>query len=81
VVGINIWEEENAAKSAREFKEKHKLTYPILLDTEAKYAEKFSVEGVPTNVIIDKEGKVVYLQAGFDKEGLECKLKEVLGVK
>jgi peroxiredoxin len=40
--------------------EKYRLTYPIALDEGAKIAKSFGVRGVPTYVMVDKDGIVQY---------------------
>jgi peroxiredoxin len=45
---------------------------------DGKVAQLYGVEGVPTNVVIDKTGKIRYLQAGFDPEGLKKAIEEAL---
>lgn len=55
------------------------ITYPIALDKNAnifaKYAEKES--GVTRNVIIDREGKIIFLTRLFNKEEFEV-MKKVI---
>lgn len=41
------------------------LTPPVLLDTEGEVGNKYSVEGLPTSVIIGKDGKVQVVHVGF----------------
>ncbi|MBF8258993.1 MAG: redoxin [Actinobacteria bacterium] len=36
------------------------ITYPVLLDINGKVARKFRVVGIPTYVLIDKGGEIVY---------------------
>lgn len=39
-------------------------TFPILFDTKGIVADKFSVKGLPTTVLINKKGEVVYRAIG-----------------
>jgi len=41
------------------FVKRYKVTYPVLLDTDAKVSKQYRIVGVPTNVLIDKNGSVV----------------------
>lgn len=41
------------------FIKQYKVTYPILLDTDAKVSKQYKVVGVPANVLITKEGRIV----------------------
>ncbi len=78
VVGLAIWAEGNPFKVAEEFTQKHNLTYLVLVDAENKTPDLYNVEDVPTNVVIDKEGKIRYLRAGFDPEGIRKAIEEAL---
>lgn len=78
VVGVAIWAQGDPFKVAEEFVKKHNLTYIVLVDAEDKTPDLYGVEGVPTNLVIDKEGKIRYLQAGFDPEGIKKAIEEAL---
>ena len=55
------------------------VTYPLLLDEDGKifslYTEKGA--GVTRNIIIDKEGKIVFLTRLFEREEFD-QMKEVI---
>ncbi len=53
--------QESQAKVAK-FVEKHKLPYRVLLDETADVAKSFGVQGVPTLVLLDKDGMIVCRQ-------------------
>lgn len=60
------------------FKEQMKTTYPMALDPGAEIFAQFALKksGVTRNVVVDKEGKIVYLTRLFDmKEFNAMKLK------
>lgn len=82
MIGIAVWARDNPMQRAKEFAQKHKLTFPVLVDEtkEGKTAKAYGIIGVPTNVVIGKDGKIRYLQAGFDlqgiKEAIEAALRE-----
>ncbi len=55
----------------------HGATFPIALNkTPTDLVKMFSVRAYPTNVIYDREGKVVYKAEGFDPEGVAKALAE-----
>lgn len=59
------------------------ITYPVLLDPIFSVPEKYGFSYTPSSVIIDKDGKVVFIHAGFrpdDIKYFEDKIKELLGV-
>jgi peroxiredoxin len=68
VIGIDTAEGENPREKALRFRSQHRLTYPILVDEEEKVAEAFAVMAYPTNVLIDRAGRVRYVGEGFDPE-------------
>lgn len=78
VIGIAIWAEDDPMQRAKEFVQKHNLTYLVLVDTKDKTPDLYGVYGVPTNVVIGRDGKILYLQAGFDEEGLKKAIEEAM---
>jgi len=57
VLGINSGEP--AARVAR-FLKNYSLAYPVLLDDYSEVAIKYRLIGVPTYVLIDKQGNIIY---------------------
>jgi len=66
ILGINIKETQ---KKIFDFKQKTKVNYQILLDSKGVIAQKYKVVGIPTNILIDKDGKILY--SGYSLE--DCK--------
>lgn len=65
------------------FKKQMKTTYPMALDPGAEIFARFALKksGVTRNVVIDKEGKIVYLTRLFDMDefnGMKAKIAELL---
>lgn len=80
ILGIDFKENK---QTINKFVKAAKITYPILLDTSGKifelYAEKDA--GVTRNIIIDKNGKIVFLTRLFDKKefnAMKSKIAELL---
>jgi peroxiredoxin len=78
VIGIDTAEENNQEEKARAFQLKHGLTYPILVDGKGTVAKAYRAKNLPTNVIIDREGKVRYIEAGFNRETINKMLRELM---
>ncbi|MFH1269810.1 MAG: TlpA disulfide reductase family protein [Candidatus Omnitrophota bacterium] len=57
IVSIN---EDEFANKVPEFIKNHPLSYRILLDTDNNVARAFGVMGVPTYILINKEGRIVF---------------------
>lgn len=56
VFHVDIQEPADRIKS---FVQRYKVTYPVLLDNDAKVSKQYKVVGVPANVLITKEGNIV----------------------
>jgi peroxiredoxin len=46
-------------KSVQEFMDKHRYTFPVLLDPKSEALDLFNVKGIPTTFIIDKKGRMI----------------------
>jgi peroxiredoxin len=56
IINIDIQESKDKVSA---YTLKHKLPYTVLLDTDAKIASMYGVRGVPTQVLISKNGTIV----------------------
>jgi peroxiredoxin len=45
--------------AVKRYVDKHGFTVPVLVDADMKIARQFGVRGVPTTVIVDRQGKMV----------------------
>lgn len=61
VIAVNVVKRNNSIKS---FLEGLKITYPILIDSDGKAAERYEVAMVPKTFIIDRNGVIRYKIAG-----------------
>jgi peroxiredoxin len=78
VLGIDGREEGDALIKSRGFRDKHKLTYPLLIDTEGKATAAYHVQASPVNVVIDRDGIVSYVSTGFNSDALKAVLTPLL---
>jgi thiol-disulfide isomerase/thioredoxin len=63
---VDTWENvDDKLKNAKDFMEKKKYPFYVLMDTENKMVEDFKVSGIPTKFIIDKNGKIRFKAVGF----------------
>lgn len=65
---------------AEQYAAAEKLPFPVLLDPKGKSAEAYSVEGIPTLFVINKNGKVTYAREGLDQT-LQFQLMTQLGIE
>ena len=57
VLSIDIQE---SAKKVKSLVDKKKIDYPVVLDSKADVARLYKVIGIPLNVVLDKNGVIVY---------------------
>ena len=57
VLGIDIQE---SVKKVRSLVDKKKINYPVVLDSKADVARLYKVIGIPLNIVLDKNGVIVY---------------------
>ncbi len=50
---------------ARAFAEDHPFEFPVLLDSDAAVSDRLGVLGLPTLLILDREGEVSYFEPGL----------------
>jgi thiol-disulfide isomerase/thioredoxin len=61
-----------------------KVPYTIVVDKRRKVAALYTVSVLPTTIIIDKTGKIIYYHVGYkpgDEEEIEKKVREAAGLK
>lgn len=75
VIGVSL--DDTGADTVRQFVSEHKMTYPIVLDAEGKLANIFQTSVIPTTVLIDRNGKIVWKELGAISEG-NAELKAAL---
>ena len=62
VIGVSV--DESGVESVRDFVKEHEMRYPIVLDAEGKLANVFQTSVLPTSVVIDRTGKIVWKKFG-----------------
>ena len=68
---------EGDSGSAQKIVDKTNVTFPILLDDGQKVSELYSLEAMPSTVVVDRDGVVRYIHRGY-KPGDEAKYVEVV---
>ncbi|MGL4982901.1 MAG: TlpA family protein disulfide reductase [Treponemataceae bacterium] len=61
VLAVNVGEQ---IKPVRDFINKNKLTFSILLDRQSSIARVYSVQAIPTTFILDDKGVIVAVRRG-----------------
>lgn len=65
VVGINV---DNERDAAMKFLEKYPAHFPLVFDPEGTLAAAYKLEGMPSAVLLDRNGKEVHRHVGFREE-------------
>jgi len=63
VVGVSL--DESGKDAVQQFVTENAMTYPIALDPEGKLANVFQTTVIPTSVLIDRSGKIVWKKYGL----------------
>ncbi|HEX9986419.1 MAG TPA: TlpA disulfide reductase family protein [Thermoanaerobaculia bacterium] len=63
VVGVSV--DEYPAAEIQKFVDQYKMTYPIVLDPEGKLANVLQTTVLPTTVLLDRKGKIVWKNQGL----------------
>ena len=72
VLGINVGGVDSL-KDVKKYSKRHKLTYPLFIDSDNNTVEAYSVHAIPTVILLDKNGKIL-----FRGNELPKKLEELL---
>jgi cytochrome c biogenesis protein CcmG/thiol:disulfide interchange protein DsbE len=62
VIGVSL--DEGAADAVKQFVDEHKMTYPIAIDSDGKIAGLLDASVLPTTVLIDRSGRIVWKKIG-----------------
>ena len=63
VVGVSV--DEGGEQGVRDFVAAQKMTYPVALDPQGKMAAIFDSYVLPTSVIVDRKGQIVWKRLGM----------------
>ena len=78
IMSINLQEKESTVKK---FIKSNGFTFNILLDQTGEVANAYGVRGIPTMVLIDKNGKISMKKVGYSESGeseLAQKIRQLL---
>jgi peroxiredoxin len=74
LIGVNV---EGKVGPAKEIATKTGVTFPVLIDEGQKISEMYTVEAMPSSVVVDRDGVIRYVHKGY-KPGDEAKYLEVV---
>ena len=62
LLGVNV---DSESANAIQMVSRLKATYPILFDADKRASVLYQVSAMPTTILIDRDGKVRYIQKGY----------------
>jgi peroxiredoxin len=68
ILGVNVEQNSDDAKSLLK---DVPVTFPILFDTENKISKLYDVKGMPSTVLVDRDGNIRYIHMGY-QPGVEA---------
>lgn len=75
VIGISV---DKSESNVAEFLKKRPVSFTILTNTKGDVAESYGLPGMPTGLIIGKDGVIKYRHAGFSRAFLPVYEKEIV---
>lgn len=76
VIGVSV-DESDAAAVKSFVADQKKMAYPIVLDPDGKIANLLDTSVLPTSIVVDRSGKIVWKRYGAIMEG-DAELKKVI---
>ena len=61
----------HSKRGVKSFQKKHGYTFPMAPDKDKSIYEKFFTRYIPRNILINKEGKIIYHEHGYNEEEFE----------
>jgi thiol-disulfide isomerase/thioredoxin len=72
---ISIAMQSGSDNDVRQYMQDNGLTFKVINDEEGDLSRMFGVTGVPTSLIIDRQGQIAYSEVGYSSEwGLRFRL-------
>jgi cytochrome c biogenesis protein CcmG, thiol:disulfide interchange protein DsbE len=79
VIGVSV--DESGVEAVQEFVDEYRMTYPVVLDPEGRMADILQTSVLPTTVMLDREGTIVWKRIGVieaDDEELLAAIEKTL---
>jgi thiol-disulfide isomerase/thioredoxin len=68
VIAINV---DDSRISATEFLKTHPANFSVAFDTDNKIMTSYKAMGMPVSYLIDRKGKVIHVEAGFNTQRIQ----------
>lgn len=63
VLGVSV--DEGGVDAVKQFVQEQKMTYPVALDPEGRIANLLQTSMLPTSVLLNRDGKIIWKRAGI----------------
>jgi thiol-disulfide isomerase/thioredoxin len=83
VIGVSL-DDSSAQSTVRDFVRDRHIAYPVVLDPDGNLANMFQATVIPTSVLVDRQGKILWRQVGALPENdsrLIAAIERALGSK
>jgi peroxiredoxin len=64
IIAVNV-EGKDVLSKLRGFSKKHNIVYDVVIDTEREISRKYNILGIPTNILVDRDGVIRYRGHGL----------------
>ncbi|WP_121615722.1 peroxiredoxin family protein [Virgibacillus halodenitrificans] len=64
ILAVNLTQTEAKKQDVVDFMEKHRVTFPVLLDEASDVSNKYRIQPIPTTYMIDSQGKIRFKAYG-----------------
>lgn len=71
---ISIAMKSGGTAEIQQYMDKHKLSFPVIIDADGHIARRYGVAAVPASFIIDPQGKIAFRESGYTT-GLGLKIR------
>lgn len=75
IVGVSL--DENGPEAVRAFMNEQKMTYPVVIDENAKALNLFRASVIPISALIDRQGNVAWMSAGSIEQSVPAVRQEI----
>lgn len=64
ILAVNLTQTEAKKQDVENFMEKHRVTFPVLLDEASDVSNKYRIQPIPTTYMIDSQGRIRFKAYG-----------------
>lgn len=68
---------EDSYEKIKEFRKKMGYTFPMGMDLDRKIYSKFASASIPRNFIIDRKGKIIFAETGYNEESFNKMIEKL----